>query len=252
MTDYTIAEDYMLPSGGVIYEKPVNPHVRLRSMTVRDEMKRVSKTDTPYKIYAEIIENCMLEKPATPVYDMALGDYEYLLHKLRIVSYGPKYKMAIGCPHCGELSEVEFDLDDLEVVEFDKAKFDELSTFVLPKSGKTVTIKYQTPRMLDTIDIKVKEFKRKNKNVTVDPSPLIQLECLIESVNGKVLSYSELQEFMNTLPAADFNYIMHKSASLNNLIGLKTEIDVVCPKCGGDIKTYFRLGQEFFRPSIEE
>lgn len=252
MADYTIAEDYVLPSEGLIYSKPVNPHVRLRSMTVRDEMKRLSQTDTPYKQLAEIIENCMLEKPAVSVYDMALGDYDYLLHKLRITTYGPKYKMSVMCPNCGNFYETEINLDELKVIPFDKEKFDQTSSFVLPVSGKNVSIRFQTPRMLDTMEIKAKEFKRKNKNVTVDPTPLIQLEGLIETVDGKVLSYNELQTFINNLSAADFNYIIQKSAKLNNLIGLNTEVDVVCDKCGGDISTYFRGGQEFFRPSISD
>ena len=41
-TNYTIGEDFILPSGGKIYDKAVNPHVELRSMTARDEMKRAS------------------------------------------------------------------------------------------------------------------------------------------------------------------------------------------------------------------
>ena len=37
---YTIAERDTLPSHGLLYEKDINPEIKLRSMTVRDEMKR--------------------------------------------------------------------------------------------------------------------------------------------------------------------------------------------------------------------
>ena len=37
--DYTIMEGYELPSKGKIYSENVNPHIELRSMTARDEMK---------------------------------------------------------------------------------------------------------------------------------------------------------------------------------------------------------------------
>ena len=40
-TKYTIAEGYELPSKGKIYSVAVNPHVELRSMYERDEMKRL-------------------------------------------------------------------------------------------------------------------------------------------------------------------------------------------------------------------
>ena len=52
---YTIAEDYELPSEGLIYETHINPHVKLRSMTTREEMRRLNKTSTPYKTLSEII-----------------------------------------------------------------------------------------------------------------------------------------------------------------------------------------------------
>jgi wobble nucleotide-excising tRNase len=45
---------------------------------------------------------------------MALGDYEFLLHKLRIVTYGPEYKMALTCPYCGKEFETTADLEQLE------------------------------------------------------------------------------------------------------------------------------------------
>ena len=40
MADYTIAEEYKLPSEGKIYSVPFDPKVKLRSMTVQEEMKR--------------------------------------------------------------------------------------------------------------------------------------------------------------------------------------------------------------------
>ena len=57
-TDYTIMEGYELPSKGKIYSENVNPHIELRSMTGRDEMKRLSPSSTPLKTLADIIEDC--------------------------------------------------------------------------------------------------------------------------------------------------------------------------------------------------
>ena len=128
-TNYTIAESYELPSKGQIYDVEVNPMIELRSMTARDEMKRLSPSATPFKTLADIIEGCMLEKPAVHVYDMAVGDYEYLLHKLRIITYGPKYKMSVGCPYCLKQHDIEANLEDLEIKDFDQDKFNSLKTF---------------------------------------------------------------------------------------------------------------------------
>ena len=52
-TNYTIAEGYRLPSEGLIYDVAVNPEIELRSMSARDEMKRLNPTSTPFKTLAE-------------------------------------------------------------------------------------------------------------------------------------------------------------------------------------------------------
>lgn len=249
--DYTIAEDFTLPSGGVIYEgKNVNPVIRLRSMTTRDEMKRQSHTETPYKTLADLIESCCIEKPAVSVYDMALGDYEFLLHKLRIVTYGPDYKMTMICPNCQNVVDGSVNLEELQPLDFDQTKFDEAKSITLPRSKKRIVLRYQTPRMLDDIELANKEAKRKNKNSSIDVSMLVTLKAIIKTVDGQVLSSIELENFINNLPAADSNYLLQKSAELNNMIGLDTEVNVTCTACGEDIVTRFRFGPEFFRPTI--
>lgn len=249
--DYTISEEYVLPSKGLIYAKPIDPNVKLRSMTTREEMKRQSPTTTPYKVLSEIIEACCIVKPAISVYDMCLGDYEYLLHKLRVVTYGPEYKMAVGCPHCGEMQDTSINLDDLAVKEFDKVEVDNLMCITLPVSKKLITLNYQTPRMLDEIDLKVKEFKKRNKTVTIDPTPLIRLKTFIDLVEDKKLNDSELENFVMNLPAKDKLFIEDRVEKLSSAVGLDATCIVTCDKCGGEILTFFRFGPEFFRPSID-
>lgn len=252
-TNYTVAEGYELPSKGLIYETAkVNSHVELRSMTARDEMKRLNPSSTPFKTLADIIEGCLIEKPAIHVYDMALGDYEYLLHKLRIVSYGDSYKMTLGCPHCGESVEATAHLEELELVDFDTEKFNSFRTFTLPRSGKIVSLKIQTPGMLDAIEVKVKEMKRKFKDAGIDFNTFVLLTTIIDTVDGNTLTQLEMESFVNTLPVADMNKILHNIDNMNACVGLKNELSVNCDKCGGEIKTFFRFGLEFFRPSDDQ
>lgn len=158
----TIFESFTLPSKGMVYSKEINPHVTLRSMTTLEEMKRLSPTDTPYKAMSEIIEACMKEKPGISVYDMCLGDYQFLLHKLRIVTYGPEYKMSIRCGKCGETSESIADLETIEVTEW-TPEIVEKMVVTLPKTQHLVELRFQTPRDLDFIEYKAKEMKKKTK-----------------------------------------------------------------------------------------
>ena len=247
--DYTIMEGYELPSQGKIYDKAVNPHVELRSMTARDEMKRLSPSSTPLKTLADIIEGCCIEKPAIHVYDMALGDYEFLLHKLRIVTYGEDYKVALRCSECGEVIEAIAKLDQLNIKEFDEEKINELRTFSLPKSGRTVTLSFLSPHSVEEMEVKVKDMKRKYKTATIDFDTLVRLLTNIDLVDGEKKSEHELENIITNLPALDLQKILNNIDKLNQQIGLENVLYLTCPKCGEEISTFFRFGPEFFRPT---
>ena len=47
MTEFTIANEYTLPSQGKVYEREINPNFKLRSMTTVEEMKRLNHSDRP-------------------------------------------------------------------------------------------------------------------------------------------------------------------------------------------------------------
>ena len=248
-TDYTIMEGYELPSKGKIYNETVDPHIELRSMTARDEMKRLSPSSTPLKTLADIIEGCCIEKPAVHVYDMSLGDYEFLLHKLRIVTYGEDYKVALRCPECSELIEAITQLGQLEVKEFDEEELRNIQTFSLPKSGRIITLNFQSPRMLEEMEVKVKDMKRRYKNVTIDFETLVRLLVNIDLVDGEKKSEHELENIVTNLPALDLQKILNNIDKLNKQIGLDNVLYLTCPKCGEEVTTFFRFGPEFFRPT---
>lgn len=248
-TNYTIGEYTRLPSGGEIYDKRMTADIELRSMTARDEMKRLAPSVSQFKILADIIEGCMIEKPAMHVYDLALGDYEYLLHRLRIVTYGDEYKMRLRCPYCGEYFDTTAHLEELQVKEFDKEAFEAARTITLPKSGSVVTLNFQTPRMLDENEIYVKDMKRRFKDAEVDFNLMANLMSAIDTVDGLHMDVVKLESFINRLPALDMTKILNAIEVLNSSIGLDNSLTVLCSRCGGEVPTSFRFGSEFFRPT---
>lgn len=248
-TDYTIMEGYELPSKGKIYAESVNPHIELRSMTARDEMKRLSPSNTPLKTLADIIEGCCIEKPLIHVYDMSLGDYEFLLHKLRIVTYGEDYKVSLRCPECGEVIETVVKLGQLEIKEFNEEEIKNTQTFYLPKSGRIITLNFLTPRMVEEMEVKVKDMKRRYKNATIDFETLVRLLTNIDLIDGEKKSETELENIITNLPALDLQKILNNIDSLNQKIGLDNILYLACPKCGEEVTTFFRFGPEFFRPT---
>ena len=170
--NYTIAENFVLPSHGLVYDVEVNPNIKLRSMTVRDEMRRAAPSNdgSIYRTLAETIDNCLIEKPGISSYDMCIGDFQFLMHKLRIVTYGPEYKISCRCPNCGDFDEHVVNLEELgvqELKEFDKEKYLKLE---LPVSKKVLELNYNTPRILDNIEKDVsriqKQYNKEHKEMS--------------------------------------------------------------------------------------
>lgn len=254
-TNYTIAEQFELPSKGLIYGKANVPAmVQLRSMTGRDEMKLLSPaTIAPHKVLADIIDSCLIEKLGVSAYDMAYGDYEFLMHKLRVVTFGPQYNMQVICPYCGRTVDTNANLDELKIKPFDIAKFNELKTITLPVTQRLITLKYKTPRMADNISIKVKKAQEETPDADINFAILFLLTSSIDTVDGVKQNYADLETFVFNLPAKDLNYILSHLAELNDSIGLDTTLTIECtnPKCKKKISTFFRAGPEFLSPTVK-
>ena len=254
---YTIAERYTLPSHGLVYEKEINPEIKIRSMTVRDEMRRNGPvTDgTIYRNMAEIIDSCLVEKPGISSYDMCIGDYQFLLHKLRIVTHGPEYKIECKCPVCKSWDEHIVNLETLqlsELTEFDREK----ELFItLPVSKKVIELNITTPRMLDNIEKDVtrvaKQYQKQGKDMAdMDWHLLYQLIYSIKTVDGQKLSMTEKETFCDKLVGRDYNAIIKALDKLDEKVGLGATLEVHCNNCGFDMTTPFRITSEFFRPTI--
>lgn len=248
--DYTIAENYTLPSQGKIYDVEVNPNVKIRSMTTQDEMKRLAPSDGAYKNICEIIDDCLVEKPGISSYDMHLGDYQFLLHKMRVVTYGSDYEIAVTCPYCGAIQRAKLDLDTLNIKEYEESvkKYFE---FDLPKTKRHIKLRMQTPRILDMIEERAKELKRKSTNFIGDPAFLFSIEYMIEEIDGKKPNPLKLTEFVQSLPMMDTNYIVKHAFKINESIGIHTLLDITCDVCGVDFNSRFRTDSKFFGPDID-
>lgn len=247
---YTIAEGYELPSKGLIYENAAGlSHITLRSMTARDEMKRLSPNTRPLSALADIIEGCIVERPAIHVRDMCIGDYEFLLYKLRIVTYGSKYKISIDCPYCGSRIDTEINLDTLKVKDFDINAYNAAKTVKLPKSGKTIELRPMTPALMDEISIKSKDMLKRYKNSGLDFEELSRITSSIVTIDGAVQQGTALENTVLNFPALDLQKLSLAINDFNSMIGIDTSTTVACPECGSDILTFFRYGSEFFRPT---
>lgn len=246
---FTITEECSLPSRGLVYGKPIRYEFRLRSMTTEEEMRRLAHTERPYKLLCDIIEECIVgEKPEISVYDMCLGDYQYLLQKLRIATYGPDYKIIGYCTHCGAENYETLNLANMELKVMDE-RFKELLTVELPVTGKRIGLRLQTPRSLDDNNIKRKELLKNNPLMESDPTIMYTLQSLIHTIDGETVDFIRLNSIVRQLPMRDSNKILNQARKLNDTIGYNMSLHLNCRECGLDYNSTFRITSEFFGPT---
>ena len=249
MRNYTIQETFTLPSKGKVYDVPVDAQVTLRSMTLLEELKKTSPSQYQYKSVCDAIEDCMVTKPNIHVYDMCIGDYQFLVHKLRAITFGTEYKLGVKCSVCGNVEVHTMDLDELEVLEYD-SEFDTLKTITLPQCEAVIELQLQTPRILDTIE-KIRNERLAKDPEQIDPRLELVLMYNIAKVDGKVLAKPALENFVHNLSMKDVNYILKSSDKLNGKIGIDTTIGCSCSKCKANYLSTFRITPEFYYPSID-
>ena len=69
------------------------------------------------------------------------------------------------------------------------------------------------------------------------------------SNNISIQEIEKIETYINNLPAKDMLKIINNLDALNACVGLDSTIYLDCPHCGGEVRTSFRFGAEFFRPT---
>ena len=251
MDNYTIAEEFELPSKGKIYSQPVKSTVKLKSMTTTHEMRRLSQSERPYKPMCEIIDDCFVENPGISSYDMCLADYQYCLIKLRIATYGTRYDIQTSCPYCGTTIYEKFNLGEMDVKYCELQDISSLLEFQLPSTKKNIKLHMQTPRIIDDVTIQNKELQKKSKGQAPDSALLFNIVALIDTIDGQHYDPIQKEEFVRQLPMMDTNYILKKANKLVESFGVDMKLEHSCAECGLDYTSTFRINGEFFGPNID-
>lgn len=248
MENARIVETLSLPSKGIIYEEDVASEIELSSMKTKHEMLRLSATEDSQKIMADIIDDCLVTKLGISSYDLCLGDFQYLLYKLRVVTFGPEYEMGCRCPFCGFDHTLSINIDELPINEYDESLSD-LLELELPVSGNKVKLTMQTPRMLDRISAKVREHNKRRKNTNENATLLYTIMACIEEIDDEKMDVVQLEQWVRDLPMADTNTIIYRIDEINNSLGVDCDSLTTCPVCGSNFIAPFRVNETFFRPN---
>lgn len=245
----SIQETFKLPSNGMLYSPRVDPEITLRSMTTLEEKKRLGNTTNQFKLLATIIDDCIVNKQkGFTSYDLTAGDFQYLLFKLRTVTYGNMYKMTLRCPICGSRFEHVHDLDALEELKYEE-EMEASLTITLPRSKDIIKLNLITPRMSDNIENRAKEILSKNPNFEGDATYILTLMALINSVNGEILPESKKQKYVEDMLMADANFLRQSADKVR--VGVDTHCTATCPHCKKPFPFLLPFTQEFLGPAID-
>ena len=236
----SIKETYTLPSKGKL--NSISPEFTIRSMTTMEEKKRLGNSNVPFKLLADVINDCVIEPDKFDCYDLPLGDFQYLMHRLRVVTYGNMYEVPCRCPHCKCNFTDKVDLDTLEVREY-KEEMENNLTIELPRSGDTVKLKFLTAKLYDNIARKTQEIRDRFPDYVGSPSYLVTLQESIDTVNGEKLIPSKLQKYVEEMQQADAKCIQKAFSNLD--LGVNTHIHTTCPQCGGKVEYDLPITREF-------
>lgn len=236
-----------LPSKGIIYDdKSVPADISIRGMTTREE--KILYSSAGGDVFSKILKNCVTTPEDFDTSNLIAADEMFLIVQLRIVTFGPNYKVSATCPHCGHTDTYQVNLSDFDV-EYLPEDFKEPIEVKLPQSGDTLSLRLlrnSDNQMLD------KFIKKRAKQFNL-PIKEVEYDCrnakYITAVNGKPIDFVDAIEYFQSMVSMDS---MRMQTALGDVrVGLDTTANVMCTACREEFDFTTPITREFFRPVIK-
>jgi len=243
-------ETYQIPGYALYDPKIVARDFTLRAMTTKEEKLRVSSIGM--KTISKIIKNCLVSHPDLDVNQLRLFDLQYLMYKLRIVTYGSDYNVSFVCPYCNKVTTTTVDLDKLNVVEVPEDFEEPFEIGPLPMSKDTIQCRLLTAQDVEDIFAESKKKLEKFPEMEEDPSFIIEQQHKIISVNDQQLVPQMLQNYIEGLHARDFQYFSSKYEEKSEGFGIDKNVTCTCKHCKKEFTRELPMTEEFFRPSYHD
>jgi len=242
-----ISEKYEIPSRGKVYgDLDVPSEFTLRAMTTLEEKMRLAGQGL--STIPNLINACLMSPTDFDTSILKIFDLQFLMYKLRIVTYGPEYKLVVRCDNCGKENDVVVNLDDLPVKYAEDNYIEPFTVGPLPVSGDIITCRILSANDFIEIEKESKRILSKTPNYVGDPEFILTYRYKISTINGQEVLPFKLQEYIEKMHARDMRFFDSKYADLTENIGLDFEQVHVCTSCGSDIKYTLQVTDEFFRP----
>jgi len=250
----TPTEFVELPSRGQFYPPDHPLHgkdvIEMRFMTAKDEDILTSPALLKKGVAIDrLIQNLVVDNNINPS-NLLIGDKNAMLLAARISGYGEQYPVALQCNSCGEVTQHDFNLAELE-----------LNHGVQPGEGNNVSL---TERGTFIAELPVTKFSAEFRLLTGEDESYLQqsaeklkkyslpeasatnlLKRLVVTING-VESSSEISNFIDNMPAQDARFLRACVQVVTPNVDMSQEVE--CSSCGAVTETEVPFTSEFFWP----
>lgn len=248
-TRVAIQETHSIP-GYNVYGGRVPREFTIRAMTTVEEKMRLSSTG--FDVIPRLISACTVSPENVDIGDLKLFDVQFLMYKLRTVTYGPDYKITLRCPHCGDIIDTTVNLDNLEVKAVPDDFVEPFEIGPLPMSKDVLECRILSSNDFMNIEREAKRIKNKNPNYVGDPEFILGYQYKIEKINGEELPPFKVQGYIEKMNARDLRYFDSKYNKIAEGYGINNISTQTCPHCGKDFNFVLPINDEFFRPTYDD
>lgn len=241
-----ITETVHMPSKGLLNNVP--KEIVIKAIQRKDKKKMLmSETDD---VLLSLLQSSIVDPLDFNVYDLLPFEAEYLLYRLRILTYGAQHTFKSSCPHCGSLNEVEMNLNDIPVIEVPNSFNIIFDIPPLPVSGHQLKCKLLTEGERKIIRKKAKELVENTGNKAADIDMI--WESRIVAINGNSkMAPIEVTQFLDELNDYDSEYFMEYYNAYEGNYGLQTQLHYACDNCNKKVEDEMPSIYTFFRPTIK-
>lgn len=235
-----------LPSKGLIYGGKIPAEISLRGMTTRDE--KILYASQGNNVFHKILKSCITDPKDIDINQLISSDELFLVLQLRMITYGPEYKVDAKCPECGETHTYKVMLNELDVNYLDD-NFKEPFDVTLPRSGHVLSLRLLRNEDSDFVDRYSKKFAKQFGLNVNEVDFTARIAKYIKKIDNRDVDFETAIDFVDNLMSRDTAEI--RSALSKILVGVDTRVTVTCQSCGEDFTFSMPLTSEFFRPTFE-
>lgn len=239
-----LTETILMPSRGMIPGVP--KEITIRAIQRKDK-KKLLMSETS-NVLLSLLQYAVVSPADFNVFDLLPFESEYLLYRLRILTYGPMNTFKHRCPICGAINEVEMNLNDIPIIELPDG-FKRTFDIPLPVSGNVLTCRLLSEGEKLALDKQSKDLEAAmgKENADLD----LIWEARIIAINGESkLAPIEKMQFLDEMNDYDSEYFMEYYNKYEGNYGLQTKLKYICDDCGKAVDSEMPSIYTFFRPTF--